>query len=302
MTLDRATRVAQVLDLVSKMVENSIQQLAEVRQQLKESAARIDALKDLHRDWQGLTPSECPQNTFINTTQLTKPSFKTQSKFQSAAAGKGSIEVLLERVDTTLTSHDAALEQLVLPDPIKPRRESRLITDVRSSDTKAVSLHHPLLKPLEFAQHRVFLMGFSWVSVTCIRIFPFKKGSLSHPSLQVAEVGLAACPCRATPEAPHGAAGGPVRGTLGDQNNKQTGCLLVCAYVLSHVFSGSLAPFCEAQEKLQFSRLAKARQHVASLVSSSFFEFFSGFVILLQLGICFEIRFCIVPQWAVGGI
>ena len=100
------------------MVEEGLEQLAEVRKQLKESTARIDGLRELHHNWQG------------------------------------AIESLLERVDKTLTSQDRALDQLVvqpeLPGPVQGRRASRRSNgEARSASTertKVVSLH-PLLKP-----------------------------------------------------------------------------------------------------------------------------------------------------------
>jgi len=162
-------------------MEEGLEQLAEVRKQLKESSARIDGLRDLHREWQG------------------------------------TVESLLERVGTAFKNHENALELQLreLPEQPKEPRRRRSITEREvggaSSDrgNKAVVLH-PLLKS--------------------------RKSVLQH------------------------APAGPLRKLLIE-----------------------LLPHSEANAAVMVSPISKARELCGRVVSSSFFQFFSGFVILLNL-------------------
>eukprot|EP00439_Symbiodinium_sp_Y106_P058139 s720_g8.t1 len=162
-------------------MEEGLEQLAEVRKQLKESSARIDGLRDLHRE------------------------------------NNGTVESLLERVGTAFKNHENALELQLreLPEQPKEPRRRRSITEREvggaSSDrgNKAVVLH-PLLKS--------------------------RKSVLQH------------------------APAGPLRKLLIE-----------------------LLPHSEANAAMMVSPISKARELCGRVVSSSFFEFFSGFVILLNL-------------------
>ncbi|CAE7847806.1 unnamed protein product [Symbiodinium necroappetens] len=164
-----------------KKMEEGLEQLAEVRKQLKESSARIDGLRDLHREWQG------------------------------------TVESLLERVDTAFKNHENALELQLreLPDEPRESRRRRSITErdvggaTSDRGNKAVALH-PLLKS--------------------------RKSVLQH------------------------APAGPLRKLLIE-----------------------LLPHSEANGAVMDSPISKAREMCARLVASSLFEFFSGFVILLNL-------------------